>query len=285
MDNIVVPCFFDSQCIRIGNHQVGHRPAMPHILVMAALCNRTGHYIFALHGSSYLPLLLLPIFFPRLISAVADWIYTILRHMVWPYKCEFRMKVWNVLHVHGLMKIQDAKWRKKSPSGHHPTTCRAISSQLRHVSTIKELVKQQYVFRMSPQYGELRPTSGWDRFGSLGHPSQFQRVSRLAFVLAATSLNGRQPNFARCLAISCAGTLFVYIFGGSFPWQNFVRCKIHFTSKSCILILATLMHGTPAAGLSQTMRRGTRNGITELLQRAPPIFDRAAIPLASAHIL
>jgi len=24
---------------------------------------------------------------------------------------------------------------------------------------------------MSPQYGELRPTSGWDRFVSLGHPS------------------------------------------------------------------------------------------------------------------
>ena len=39
--------------------------------------------------------------------------------------------------------------------------CRAISSQLRHVSTIeKKLVKQQYVLHMSPQYGELRPTSG-----------------------------------------------------------------------------------------------------------------------------
>jgi len=28
-------------------------------------------------------------FFPRLISDVADWMSTILRHMVWPY-CEFR---------------------------------------------------------------------------------------------------------------------------------------------------------------------------------------------------
>jgi len=39
--------------------------------------------------------------------------------------------------------------------------CRAISSQRRHVSTIgKKLVKQQNVLHMSPQYGELRPTSG-----------------------------------------------------------------------------------------------------------------------------
>jgi len=37
----------------------------------------------------------------------------------------------------------------------------AISSQLRHVLTIgKKLVKQQYLLHMSPQHGELRPTSG-----------------------------------------------------------------------------------------------------------------------------
>jgi len=34
----------------------------------------------------------LSIFFPRLISAVADWMSTILRHMVWPYY-EFKMQV------------------------------------------------------------------------------------------------------------------------------------------------------------------------------------------------
>jgi len=33
----------------------------------------------------------------------------------------------------------------------------------------------------------------------LGHPSKFQRVSRLGFVTAATSLNGSPPNFAWCL--------------------------------------------------------------------------------------
>jgi len=43
--------------------------------------------------------------------------------------------------------------------------------------------------------------------------------------------------------------------------------------------LAALLHGTPAAGVSQTLRRDTRNGITELSQRAPLIFGRAAITL------
>ena len=44
-------------------------------------------------------------------------------------------------------------------------------------------------------------------------------------------------------------------------------------------VLAALLHGTPAAGVSQTLRRGTRNGSTELSQRAPPMFGRAAIRL------
>jgi len=73
-------------------------------LIMAALCNRAGHYIFArsflssfflwspyvigqtiifsscffLLSSSFF------LFFPRLISAVEDWMFTILWHMVWP---------------------------------------------------------------------------------------------------------------------------------------------------------------------------------------------------------
>jgi len=42
-------------------------------------------------------------------------------------------------------------------------------------------------------------------------------------------------------------------------------------------ILATLLHGTPAAGVSQTLLRCTRNGITELSQKAPPTFGWAAI--------
>jgi len=79
--------------------------------------------------------------------------------------------------------------RKKVAKNRHLGTiaqiCRVISSQLRHVSTIgKKLVKQRYVLHMSPQYGELRPTNGWDPSGSLRHPCKFQRVSRLDSVTA-----------------------------------------------------------------------------------------------------
>jgi len=49
---------------------------------------------------------------------------------------------------------------------------------------------------MSPEYGELRPTSGWDRFISLGHPCKFQRLSRLGSVTARLSSSERPPNFA-----------------------------------------------------------------------------------------
>jgi len=67
--------------------------------------------------------------------------------------------------------MQDPKVAKNRHLVTIPQVCRAISSQLRHVSTIgKKHVKQQYRLYMFPQYGELRPTSGWDHFVSLGHP-------------------------------------------------------------------------------------------------------------------
>jgi len=58
-------------------------------------------------------------------------------------------------------------------------------------------VKQQYLLHMSSQYGELRPTNSWDRFGSLRHPCKFQLVSRRGSVTARHSSSGSQPNFAR----------------------------------------------------------------------------------------
>jgi len=73
---------------------------------------------------------------------------------------------------------------------------------------------------------------------------------------------------------------YIYIFGGSCPLTEF--CPVQYSLYVQVLrspVLAALLHGTPAAGVSQTLRRGTRNGITELSQRAPPIFGQAAITL------
>ena len=126
---------------------------------------------------------------------------------------------------------------------------------------------------MSPQYGELQPTSGWDRFVSLGHPNKFQRVSRLGFATAAKSLNGSQPNFARCLrclAVSRARTLYMHFRGCCFVTE-FATCKMNFASKSCALLYwqsyCTALEYWALAKLF---------GVE---QRAPPIFGRAAITL------
>jgi len=138
----------------------------------------------------------IPIFFclsfPRLISAVADWMSTILRHIMWPY-CEFRMHVWNLCCT----RLAGNTGRKNH---RHLRTiaqlCRAISSQLRHIYRQSEKsVKHQYLPHMLLQYCELRPTNSWDLLASLGHPSKFQRVSRLGSVTARHSGSGRQPNF------------------------------------------------------------------------------------------
>jgi len=94
------------------------------------------------------------------------------------------MQFWNVLHE-ACWKYRTQKRCKNRYLGTIAQLCRAESSQLRHMSTIgKKLVKQQYVLHMSSQYGELRPTSGWDRNGSLRHPSKFQRLSSLGSDIA-----------------------------------------------------------------------------------------------------
>jgi len=60
-----------------------------------------------------------------------------------------------------------------------------------------------------------------------GTPSKFQRVLRLGFVTAPTSLNGSQPNSARCLAVSLAaraGTLYIH-FRESCPLTAFCQVQ------------------------------------------------------------
>ena len=103
---------------------------------------RADHYIFILF------LLLLSSFFPRLSSAVGDWMSTILPHMVWPCaNLECRSEVC-------CMRLAENTGCKKVAKNRHLGTiaqlCWAVSSQLRHVSTIrKKLVKQQYLLHMS----------------------------------------------------------------------------------------------------------------------------------------
>ena len=119
-------------------------------LVMVALWNRADHYIFALW--------LLLLLFPRLISAVADWMSAILPHMVWRCGLSANLRCRNETCC---TRLAENTGRKNSPKKRHLGTiaqlCRAISSQLRHTyrQSEKKLVKKQYLLHMSPQYGEL----------------------------------------------------------------------------------------------------------------------------------
>jgi len=111
------------------------------ILFMVALLNRADHYIFALWFLYFFFLL----FFAHLISAVGDWMSTVLPH-IWcgpSVNLECRSETC-------CTRLAENTARKKSPKSCHLGTiaqlCRAISSQLRHVSTIgKKPVKQQYL--------------------------------------------------------------------------------------------------------------------------------------------
>jgi len=77
--------------------------------------------------------------------------------------------------------------------------CRAISLQLRHVLTIgKEFFKQQYLFHLSSEYGELRQTiaaeigSGvWDT------PANFNGFRILAALLHGTFAVGVSQTLRR----------------------------------------------------------------------------------------
>ena len=153
---------------------------------MAALCNRAGRYIFALWFLSFF-------FFssPNLSGRSLPYFHT------WCGLSEnlgCRSETW-------CTRLAGNAGPNKSPKSRHlgtiPQLCRAISSQLRQcIDNRKKHVKQQYLLHMSPQYGELRSTTGWDRLASLGHPRKFQRGSHLGSVTARYSSSGRQPNFA-----------------------------------------------------------------------------------------
>jgi len=121
---------------------------------------------------------LLSFFIPRLISATADWMSTILPHVVCPsanLECRSEMCCTRLAGNTGC---------KKSPSVHHRTTLSDyIFATKAHIDNWKKLVKQQYLPHMSLQYGELRPTSGWDCFVSLGHPAIFNGFRVLAALL------------------------------------------------------------------------------------------------------
>jgi len=158
-------------------------------IITTALCNRAGHYSFAMWFLS----IFLPVFFSSLNLSgrrCLPYFYTWCGPSA-NLECRSEMCC---------ARLAGNAGPKKSPKLRHLGTiaqiCRAISSQRRHIDNRKKPVKQQYLPHVSLQSGELRPTSDWDLLASLRHPSKFQRVLRLGSVTTRHSIRGRQPNFA-----------------------------------------------------------------------------------------
>ena len=84
------------------------------------------------------------------------------------------------------------------------------------------------------------------------------------------SLNRSRPNFARCLAVTWAGTLHTFS-GVLAPFRNFARCIIHLASKFCPLVFWQ-RHCTALQQQASAKLCGVE-------QRAPPIFGRVTITL------
>ena len=164
---------------------------------------------------------------------------------------------------------------------------------------------------MSSQYGELRPTSGWDLLASLGHPCKFQRVSRLGSVTVRHSSSERQPNFAtlnrgRHLYLSGRPSRWALAHISSYVFNTVVefsdvnvlkRLLDHVELCACITsrpIFMAALCSSPSLAFSYigsiTARHSTngrqpnfaawyKEWNTELSQTPPPIFGWAAITL------
>ena len=127
--------------------------------VMAALWNRAGHYIFDAVVSIFCLSICLfssPDLSGRTLDVYHTWS---LGHMVWPSaNLEYRSETCCAqLAKNAGHKKSSKNW----PSGLHRTTLSGyIFATKARIDNRKKRVKQQYLLHMSPQYGELRPTSG-----------------------------------------------------------------------------------------------------------------------------
>jgi len=147
------------------------------------------------------------------------------------------MQVWNVLHTARRKYIV----RKKSPKIPHLGTiaqiCPAISSQLRHVSPIgKNLLNSNISSRSPHNMAKSGPLTAEIGLPVWSTPANFNRFR----VLASLLQRRRSPEANQTLHDLWSSPELVYtictLFGAFAPWLNFSTCKIHFASKSCVLV-------------------------------------------------
>ena len=89
----------------------------------------------------------------------------------------------------------------------------------------------------------------------MGHPSKFQRVLRLGFVTEAMSFTGGQPNFARRLAVSWTGIIYIHFRGLLLP--DGILAGANFTLRPSLAFsyIGNVTARHLVVGVSQTLRR------------------------------
>jgi len=151
--------------------------------------------------------------------------------------------------------------KKSPPYAHcHTTLLGYIFATKSCIDNQKKLVKQQYQYllHMCSQYGELRPTNGWNRLASLRHPSKFKQFRILA---APTLLSRGQQTFAWCLAVSWAGTLYTLgtlVQSGILPGAKFtLRPSLAFSIGSITARHSSIEHQPNFAAWYKEWNYGT----------------------------
>jgi len=167
------------------------------LIIMVALWNRADHYIFILWSLLLLLLLLLSsFFFSHLISAVTDWMSAI----GW---CGLSANL-GCRSETCCTRLAENTGRKTVAKNHHLGTiaqlCRAISSQLSHVSTIGKKIVSSNMSSRCPHnivnFGGFQPLAAEIDLTVWGTPANFNGFRDLAAFTAQQSSSECQPNFA-----------------------------------------------------------------------------------------
>jgi len=175
------------------------------------------------------------------------------------------MQVINVLHA--------ARWKyrtqksPKLPSRHHRTILSGyIFAAKACIDNRKKNLSNSNIYSTCPHIiANFSPLAAEVGSGVWSTPANFKGFRVLASLLqrrCSPEANQTLHDFWSSPGlVDC-----IYIFGSSCLLTEF----LHMQNSLCVQvlrspILAALLHGTPAAGVSQTLRRGTRNWITERL--------------------
>jgi len=171
------------------------------------------------------------------------------------------------------------KIAKNSPSAHHSTpSSGCIFATKACIDNRKNWLNSNISSRCPQNMANFGPLTAEIGLPVWGTPANFNGFRILVLLLQRR----RSPEVSQTLhdVWSSPGLLhYTYIFGGFCPDRILPCAKFTLCPSLRSHILAALLHGTLAAGLSQTLQCGTRNGISELSQMAPPIFGWAAIML------